>query len=507
MIDLYSFLIEKISQREDVCKDCIYNVNNKCTFEGDPNFAQLPVGCPKRPDTQKTFGFYALMKLAEEAKKIEAKIDSDFTLVFNKFMNASVETDPSKFSSMVEEAINSLRFLCKRYRLDYSMLFEANVDRLLSLIDGKISPKERKKAAQICREIAMDVYEKEIEEKEELSKQLAAKRKEISKNLLKKGQVFAPGPGPWEGSTTNEISEEVSYSSPARWDAGPFGMNSRIRVPTDTPRSRRIIAQAVNMLGESATNSTVTTENEIVCPGCGKRIPAGVSRCPNCGFDLLMGKNASNFKLCYFCGQPVSNADSYVIVIDSRDNDIVGVAHLTCAQTASDQYQGHFDENGDFLINVPPDKAKGEEDISQLDEVVLIDDFNNFKAGEKGRILSDEEVKEMGFSPIRVDGKVFVKFDKDPRNPVLVPVEKLRRTSDLINGLKKEGKFIQCPFGRVNYTLVVLDHCYLATDDESDVFGCHVKSCKYHRPVSPAEWDRLVDLSLKDPFNMLGTTF
>lgn len=53
---------------------------------------------------------------------------------------------------------------------------------------------------------------------------------------------------------------------------------------------------------------------------------------------------------------------------------------------------------------------------------------------------------------------------------------------------------IPCPKGYVPTVEVCMDHCILASDDPEDIFACHDKRCKYNRPVSRQEWDRLVKL-------------
>lgn len=543
----YNFLEKLIKTGQapgalDVCDNCIYQENNTCTFSGDPNMAQLPAGCPKKPETQKVF------KLRDEMmKRGQDWIDLDPGDYEYEYGRADAYNE--EIEEIIEECAGGVAELIKK---DGAMEGTGGLPEAIKTIKEYIE-----EAANVygwdyrSEEVVYDNLAKVIiRTLEELDYVDVASRKEIIDELAKEAQAFAPGPGPWEGNAKMPMTEEVSRSSPERSGAGPFVPSSQTHAHMDIPLSPGSTAEHVHTQSKGRTNSTADTRrgsgekykkaqflspdmsgqvnpnmnpgapaaNEgTSCPQCGANIPSGSTVCPQCGYSVgqpnagapaptMASKLA--YRLCYFCGQPIKGTDDFTIVWNQEVKDQLGVAHLPCAQTAAEQHQGEFDEQDDFIVVEELEKEKSsfeEEEMGEFetgDEVVVTEDFDIYDSGDLGRIVSDQEAQEAGMSPIRVDNKVYVKFDKDQRKIVPVPLDYIEKSSKT-NGLRKQAIFAPCPKNYVPTVLLVLDHCYLASNDPDDIFACHDRTCKYHQPVSKAEWDRLQELEYSSPFSLV----
>jgi len=494
----------------DVCQGCNYNEDGKCTFTGDAMNIQLPIGCPKRSDTAE---YYASKEIpAWRGNLPEAFIVQQSAHIRNP---SNWEVIPVKKGEqlIVEDYISDA------YGKEIVVSKENNED-FLDITGNKV-----KKGVIDLNEFSDRIFN------------LLFQR---SSSLKRKGQAFAPGPGPWEGRQLPIQETEVSRQSPERSGFGPFVSRSPILARMDILRSAEIIAQAAHMQLGSGGNSIASIKSgqldpnalpqqnvippEVAqpeqgmqrCPRCGAQIAPGQQTCPNCGWSASMEENQmqqtrqqtapplqqpmakkAQYPIGYFCGEPVTGPP-YTLILNNEGDKQLGVDHLECAQTAEENQQGSFDEQYDFRVFEDFEKEKPsfeEEEQDQFeanDEVVLVEDFENLDIGDIGRVISDQEAEEAGISNIRVDNQVNVIFDKDMDKIMTVPIDVLEKTSKI----KKIARQLRCPFNHVPTVEIVMDHCILATDDPDDIFGCHDKRCKFHQPTSLEEWKRLVDTEL-----------
>lgn len=520
----------------DVCQGCIYNENQVCTFHGNAEFSQLPVGCPKRSDTQKTFE--KIKELQKESENKKAQVKSKVIDDAEKRLRQFIKKMYGKWEEVAE-----LQYVIERTTSeDGRPMLEFRIDGFMyeTLIDQWLDPIGHD-------DRWVDAWD---EMNQDLSNQYDCWWEQESAGVFyfidntgpeKTAQVFAPGPGPWERSPLDIADSEVSRVSPERSGLGPFDLAFPILARLDLLRLARQIAADVNsqlgregnFIADTKKAQQVQPTNPIPvpgtpgmppqpeqvagrCPRCGASIQPGQQACPSCGWGAAMqepqmqntrqqpvisptpmASKLAQYPLCYFCNQAVMGSP-FTLVLNYNGDEQLGTAHLQCAQAAEENAQGDFDEQFDFrmhedLEKETPSFEEGEaSSFEPNDEIVLMEDFNNFNTGDTGRIISDNEAEESGFSPVRVDNNVYVIFDKDMDKIELVPLDVIEKSSSLI----KVGRQERCPYYHVPVVEIVLDHCALATDDPDNIFGCHDKRCQYHQPTSLEEWKTLLQQQL-----------
>lgn len=577
MWDLAYFGLSKIKKTAqgygslDVCQGCIYNENQKCTFnagEGLAMNAQLPMGCPKREDTQQ---LYSMLK--EKLAQPEPDFDYQPKLTgecgncknfdpewktetgtgwcdhFDIARGATdeiceeaydpiiAEVDPDSvdWEDMSREA--QLTETWKREETPTYMEWKKGYKNYLLVVHVS-KPSIRGMYDDVGYDEAIwyvfpqgDVDNPLAEGSSNDSIKDAQQQAERAAYGLinKEAQTFAPGPGPWERNNLGDglTNTEVTISSPGRSGAGPFVRTCRGHAHTGTPPSNLVTAQDVPTGYSNPTNSTAVTPpsqapntaqapnpTQDVCPQCGNSVPAGSPRCNACGYQIqdeaskqmeslqqqlpiTSSVKLAQYPLCYFCGEAITGADQFNLVLNYDGSDQLGVSHLPCAQDAAKNQQGEFDDSYDLRVveDAEKDPPSYEEEMTHEfepnDEIVLVEDFEDLKSGDMGRIISDEEGQENYLAP-RLDDQVYVLFDNSEEKVRVVPTDVLEKTSALKEAIQKVSYKIPCPYGHLKTVEIVSDHCVMATDDPDASFGCHDKRCQYHQPTSLQEWRTLV---------------
>jgi len=435
----------------DVCVGCVYNDNGKCTYkpEGLGMQAQLPAGCPKRPDARQLYAFLREIGVIKVAK-------------------GDVCDDCIHFID--ENTVGLDEGWCDKYN--------APVESGSKACESGFSPIA--KTAQVFAP-GPGPWERRMDD--------GMDNQEVA--------ISTPGrsgAGPFVTGCPNPVRSGILRSLQATAQGAPMPSNAQTNSPAD-------------MQG----NQSGMEASEINCPNCGSKIPKTSVTCPQCGFNLAPPQittrtaqqswrhKLAQYPLCYFCGEPIAGNEAFCLVLSSDGEENIGVAHLNCAQQAEKNMQGEFDESFDFISN----ETKNEEVIEEFDEgeeVALLQDFEGLQAGELGRLLLPEEAEALNLPPRLNPDEVYVIFDNDPQTPKLVDKDLLSKTS----AIKISNYYMECPRGHVPRVLVVKEHCVLASDDPDDVFACHDKNCPYHQPVSLEGWRGLLQQDVAGSFGNMA---